>query len=71
MEQQLSKRFTIFNQDDQFKWVLPDDTAKYANSYFNQYVQERDLKESILTENPVPSNIAEVKKLDGFMSHLL
>ena len=71
MEQQPSKRFTIFNQDDQFKWVLPDDTAKYANSYFNQYVQERDLKESILTENPVPSNIAEVKKLDGFMSHLL
>ena len=45
--------------------------AKYANSHFNQYVQERDLKESILTEDPVPSNIPEVKKLDEFMSHLL
>ena len=38
--QQSSKRFTILNQDDQFPWVLPDDMAKYANSHFNQYVQE-------------------------------
>ena len=45
--------------------------AKYANSHFNQYVQERDLKESILTEIPVPSNITEVKELEEFMSHLL
>ena len=45
--------------------------AKYANSHFNQYVQERDLKESILTKNPVPSNITGVKKLDEFMPHLL
>ena len=45
--------------------------AKYGNSHFNQYVQERDLKESILTENPVLSNITEAKKLDEFMSHLL
>ena len=45
--------------------------AKYANSHFNQYVQERDLKASILTENPVHSNITEVKKLDEFMFYLL
>ena len=68
---QPSKRFTILNLNNQFKWVLTDDMAKYANSNFNQYVQERDSKESILTENPVPSNITEVKKLDEFMSNLL
>ena len=62
--QQSSKRFNILNQDNQFKWVLPDDMAKYANFHFNKYVQERDLKESILTENPVPSNNTEVKKLE-------
>ena len=60
--QQPSKRFTILNQDDQLKWVLADDMTKYANSHFNQYVQKRHLKESILTENPVSSNITEVKK---------
>ena len=49
--QQPSKRFTILNLDDQFKWVLPDDIAKHANSHLNQYVQERDLKESILTDD--------------------
>ena len=62
--QQPSKRFNILNQDNQFKWVLPDDVAKYANFHFNKYVQERDLKESILTKNPVPSNNTEVKKLE-------
>ena len=45
--------------------------AKYSNSHFNQHKQERDLKASILTENSVPSNITEVKKLDNFMFHLL
>ena len=69
--QQPSKRFTILNRDDKFKWVLPDDMAKYTNSHFNQYVQEQDLKESILIENPISSNITEVKKLDKFTSHLL
>ena len=67
----LRKDSPFLNQDDQFKWFLLDDMAKYANSHFNQYVQERDLKESILTENHVTSNITEVKKLDEFMSHLL
>ena len=68
--QEPSKRFIILN-DDRFKWVLPHDLAKYANSHFNQYVKEQDLKESILTENLVSANITEVKKLDEFMSHLL
>ena len=34
--QQPSKRFTILNLDDQFKWVLPDDMAKHENSHLNQ-----------------------------------
>ena len=70
--QQPSKKFTILNQDDQFKWVLPDDMAKCANSHFNQYIPEQeDLKQSLLTGNPVPLNIRKIKRLDEFMSHLL
>ena len=60
--QQPSKVFTILKKEDLFKWVLPDDTAQYANSHFNQYIPERDLTESIFTENTVPSDIAKVKK---------
>ena len=70
-DQEPLKRVTILNHDDQFKWVLPDDMAKYASSYFNQYIQEQDLKESILTKNPVPSTISEVSKLADFMVLLL
>ena len=60
--QQPSKVFTILKKEDLFKWVLPDDTAQYANSHFNQYIPERDLTESIFTENTVPFDIAKVKK---------
>ena len=63
--QQLSKIFTILTWDEQFKWVLPEDMAIYAGSNFNQCAQERDLKESILTKNPIPSYITEVKKIGG------
>ena len=57
--QQPSKRFTILNQDNQFKWVLPDDILKNINSHFNQYIQEQDLKKSILTENPEKKPLKE------------
>ena len=64
------KKFNILNQGDQLKWYLPDDRTKHANPHFHQYVQKRDLKESILTGNPVPS-ITEAKKMYEFMSHRL
>ena len=69
--QQPSESFTILNEDDQFKWVLPGYMAKYANSHFSQYVQGRALNDATLTENSIPSNTAEVEKLNELMSHLL
>ena len=61
--QELSKIFTILTWDEQFKWVLPENMAIYADSHFNQYIQEQDLKESILTKNSIPSYITDVKKI--------
>ena len=41
--------------------------VEYANTLFETYVKEADLKQQILTENPVPDNLDQVKKLDDFV----
>ena len=38
--------------------------AKYVNENFDRFLSEKDLKENILKENPVPTNINPVKTLD-------
>ena len=37
--------------------------AEYVNTHFETYVEEADLKQQILTENPVSDNLDQVKKL--------
>ena len=45
--------------------------AEYANEHLNIFIQEKDLKESVLKTIPVPSNLQEVRQLDGFMAQPL
>ena len=45
--------------------------AEYGISYFNVFIQENDLNESILIQNPVPTNFQEVKRMDEYMVQLL
>ena len=40
--------------------------VKYGNSHFNVFIQDKDLQESILIQNPVSSNFHEIKRIDGF-----
>ena len=41
--------------------------AEYANTHFETYVKEADLKQQILTKYLVPDNLDQVKKLDDFV----
>ena len=41
------------------------------NSRFNPFITDKNIKDSILKANPVPSNFIEVKDLDTVMAHLL
>ena len=45
--------------------------AESANHHFNSYVLDKDIEEQLLTENPVPSNLQQVKPLDDFIRSLL
>ena len=66
-----TSQLRVVNQEDQFKWELSENMAKYASNHLNIFIQEKDLKESVLKTIPVPSNLQEVRRMDEFMAHLL
>ena len=45
--------------------------AIYLNRYLVNHISQKDLKEKILQENLVPSNIKNVQILDGYIKELL
>ena len=47
------------------------DIPECGNKYFNILIPEKDFKEPVLEENPVPSNLKDVTELDEFMLQLL
>ena len=61
------KRFTIISKKDKNKWKLSKNLATCANKHAKKYQSDKDLFDTILKKNPVPSNIDEPPKLDEFM----
>ena len=57
--------------EDKFRYNLPTAKVEYVNTQFETNVKEADLKQQILTENLVPDNLEQVKKLDDFVRDIL
>ena len=70
-EGSLGRRFQVISEEDKFRYNLPTNRAKDANAHFESYVKEADLKQQILTENLVPYNLDQLKKLDHFVFDIL
>ena len=51
--------------------TFPSSMAEYANHHFNSHIPDKDIEEQLLTEDLVPSNLQQVKPLDGFIRFLL
>ena len=64
-------RFEATGEDAHSNWKLPDEMLKYARKQFNFYIKEKDLKDSVLLENPVPKNFKLELKLDLYYNELL
>ena len=45
--------------------------ANYANIYFEEYVPEDSLKETIFCQNPDPDNLDNVKRLNDSLRDIL
>ena len=56
-----TSRFRVVYQENQFKWELSDAMTVYVNEHLNIFIQEKNMKESILKTIPVPSNVQEVR----------
>ena len=65
------KRFKVMSTEDEFKWLLPEEMAEYANDYFQTFLPEKGAHDSILTENPIPSNVDQPQTVDDFIVPLM
>ena len=66
------KRFRITTEEEENAWELPEEMLEYVNVQFGNYIKERDLKDCVLSLNPVPSNnMRKVKRLDMFLHELM
>lgn len=54
-------RFRATSSEKKHKWKLPRDMARYVNKHLNKYIPEKDLKDSIMDQNPVPSNVRQFR----------
>ena len=45
--------------------------TKYANKYFETYVSDKELKDSITLNSPVPTNLPQAKTMDDYFVELL
>ena len=64
------KVLSVMSTEDQFKWLLPEEMAEYMNEHFQTFLPEKGVHDSILMENPIPSNVDQPQAVDGFIVSL-
>ena len=67
----IRQRCEAFADVEQHEWVLPDERAFYAYTYLQKFIEGKNLNDSILNENPVPTNTTKPWKLDENCKKLL
>ncbi|XP_066931160.1 uncharacterized protein [Clytia hemisphaerica] len=65
------RRFELNNENEAASWELTEPMKLYIEKYIATHVQEKDLKEQVYSEHPVPANLKKVPELDSYMKTLL
>ena len=65
------KRVKVMSSEDQFKLLLPEEMAEYVNDHFQTFLPEKGVHDSILMENPIPSNVDQPQTVDDFIVPLM
>ena len=65
------QRCEALADEEQLDWELPDELASYVKKNWQKFVQDKNVKDSILNENPVPTNTTKSRKLDEYYKKLL
>ena len=64
-------RFEAIPEEAQNNWEVPDEMVKYAKKYFEKCVNDKELKDSITFNSPVPANLPKAKNMDDYFVELL
>ena len=59
--------FHVRTEEEKHGYKLPKELLKYADHSLNNFIPDKELKNSILTENPVPKNVMKISALDVFI----
>ena len=65
------QRFKLERDEEEASWELPESNVRYIYKYMGTHNSEKDIKESILLEHPVQSNVKKVPELDSYIKNLL
>ena len=60
--------FHVQTEEEKHEYNLPQKFFKYADHYLKKFIPDKEVKDSILTENPVPKIFMKAPSLDVFMS---
>ena len=64
------QRCEAFADVEQHEWVLPDVRGFYAYTYLQKFIEGKNLKDSILNENPVSTNTTKPWKHENYKKRL-
>ena len=60
--------FHVQTEEEKHEHNLLKKLFKYADHYLKKFIPDKELKDSILTKNPVPKSFMKVPSLDVFGS---
>ena len=63
--------FKAIPEEAHNNWEVPHEMAKYAEKYFEKYVSDKELKDSITLNSTVPINLPKAKNMDDYFVELL
>ena len=52
-------------------WDLPSGMVSYLHKYISVHISDKEIKDKILDDNPIPSNVKETQALDTYIKELL
>lgn len=64
-------RFELDAEHDENDWELPEGMLAYINKYMSIKVPDKEIKEKIVSINPIPKNVRPVPEVDGYIKQLL
>ena len=64
-------RFELEGESNSKGWDLSSGLASYLNKYMSIHVPEKDIREKILQNNPVPRNVKVCQRLDEYIKEFL